>query len=46
MTVSGKKASRRGGGRTARIAQREAPTDDRANTRSGHTGCQYHALMV
>ena len=44
MTESGKKSSRRGGGRTARIAQRAAPTDDRANTRTGHTGCQYHAL--
>ena len=44
MTVSGKKSSRRSGGRTVRIAQREAPTDERAITRTGHTGCQYHAL--
>ncbi len=44
MTVTGKKSSRRSGGRTVRIAQREAPTDERAITRTGHTGCQYHAL--
>ena len=44
MTLSGNKSSRRSGGRTVRIAQREAPTDERVITRTGHTGCQYHAL--
>ncbi len=44
MAGSDKKPSRRGGGRSARIAQRDAPNDEFEVTRIGHTGGQYQAL--
>ena len=41
-SMSGSK--HRSGGRSARIAHRETPSDDRDATRTGHTGGQYQAL--
>ena len=44
MAGTGKKSSRRSGGRSARLAHREAPLDEQDITRTGHTGGQYQAL--
>jgi len=42
--MADKKPSRRSGGRSARLAQRDAPADELDITRIGHTGGQYQAL--
>ncbi len=44
MTGSTKKTSRRSGGRSARIAQREMPSDNNNTMRTGYTGGHYQAL--
>lgn len=44
MADSDKSPSRRSGGRSARIAQRDTPKDELEVTRIGHTGGQYQAL--